>query len=218
DGFAQFLEDVNAVAGGRSASAVLDAASFRRKQNIYSEGRKPRYLFYIASGKVKTTRSHEDGKEYITDISGPGDFIGYTSLIEDSSYTETATILEDAEIIQVPKEHFLKLLYNDPGISAKFVHLIARNVKEKEERLLGLAYSSLRKRIAAALVDIAGKFSHGNNTAILEISREEIAQYVGTATESLIRTLADFKEEGLIRIEKGKVIISHQERLAGLLR
>ena len=218
DGFTRFLDDVNAVAGGRSTSVVFDLARYARKQVIYAEGRKPRNLYYIASGKVKTTRGHEDGKDYMTAISGPGDFIGYTSLIEDRNYLETATVLEDAEIIQVPGEYFLKLLYNDLSISTKFIHLIAKNVKEKEERLLGLAYSSLRKRVAAALVDIAGKFSAGNKIAILEISREEIAQYVGTATESLIRTLSDFKEEGLVRIEKGKVMIADQDRLARLIR
>jgi len=218
DGFSRFLEDVGAVAMGKSTSAVFDISNYARKQQLYPEGKKPRHLFYVARGKVKTSRSHEDGKEYITDIYGPGDFIGYTSLIEDSSYLETATILEDAEIIQVPRDYFLKLLYNDLSISTKFIHLIAKNVKEKEERLLGLAYSSLRKRIASALVDIAGKFSTGGNAAVLEISREEIAQYVGTATESLIRTLSDFKEEGLVRIEKGKVIISDQDRLARLIR
>ena len=93
---------------------------------------------------------------------------------------------------------------------------ITQNVKEKEERLLNLAYSSLRKRVARALVDIHAKFNAGKPSKRIEISREDIAQYVGTATESLIRTLSDFKSEQLIEIREGKIIVSHPDQLSNL--
>jgi response regulator RpfG family c-di-GMP phosphodiesterase len=92
-----------------------------------------------------------------------------------------------------------------PELTTKFIKLISKDVKEKEERLLHLAYDSLRKRVGKALIDIHQKFNKGNNDqANIVISREDIAQYIGTATESLIRTLSDFKSEKLIEINDGK--------------
>jgi CRP-like cAMP-binding protein len=172
-------------------------------------------LYYLVSGKVKAFKSHEDGKEYITDLLSQGDFIGYKALIDDKNYDDNATVLEDAEIMQIPKEDFLQMIYGDINIAAKFIHIITQNVKEKEERLLNLAYSSLRKRVAKALVDINSKFNAQNNP--IEISRDDIAQYIGTATESLIRTLSDFKEEKLVEIRSGKIIVTNIEKLKNLL-
>jgi CRP-like cAMP-binding protein len=108
-------------------------------------------------------------------------------------------------------------VFNDMTIAGKFIRLISHNVKEKEDRLLHLAYDSLRKRVAKALVDIHQKFNGNENSSALDIPREDIAQYVGTATESLIRTLSDFKSEKLIEIKEGKIRITDLARLSNLL-
>ena len=190
---------------------------YAKKQVIYAEGKRPRLLFYIVKGKVKAFRTHEDGKEYITDLYSDGDFIGYPALIEEKNYDDSAVALEESEIIQIPREEFQEMIAGDITVAAKFIRIITQNVKEKEERLLSLAYSSLRKRVAKALVDIHGKFNHEGENKPIEISREDIAHYVGTATESLIRTLSDFKSEKLITIKEGKIIISDIEKLRNLL-
>ncbi|RYZ21340.1 MAG: Crp/Fnr family transcriptional regulator, partial [Chitinophagaceae bacterium] len=184
---------------------------------LYQEGKRPRFLYYLVSGKVKGFKSHEDGKEYITDLFSAGDFIGYTALIEDKNYDDSAAILEDAEIMQIPKDEFLGMIYSDINIATKFIRIVTQNVKEKEERLLSLAYSSLRKRVAKALVDIHEKFNKDGQKNLIEFSREDIAQYVGTATESLIRTLSDFKSENLIEIKGGKISIINLDKLKNLL-
>ena len=126
-------------------------------------------------------------------------------------------ILEEADIMQIPKEDFIQMIYGDINVAAKFIRIITQNVKEKEERLLNLAYSSLRKRVAKALIDIHGKYNIGGGSKPLEISREDIAHYIGTATESLIRTLSDFKAEKLIVIKDGKIAISDLDKLKNLL-
>ena len=126
-------------------------------------------------------------------------------------------ILEDAEIMQIPKEDFLQMIYGDINVAAKFIKIITQNVKEKEQRLLNLAYSSLRKRVASALVDLDNKYNTRNSNNPIDISREDIAHYVGTATESLIRTLSDFKSEKLIDIKEGKIRIGDVEKLKNLL-
>lgn len=190
---------------------------YSKKQLIYAEGKRPRYLYYVVKGKVKGFKTHEDGKEYITDLYSDGDFIGYPALIEEKNYDDSATALEESEVIQIPREDFQQMIDGDITVAAKFIRIITQNVKEKEERLLSLAYSSLRKRVAKSLVDIHGKFNAEGENKPIEISREDIAHYVGTATESLIRTLSDFKSEKLIEIKDGKISISNLEKLKHLL-
>jgi CheY-like chemotaxis protein len=214
-GLNEFIKDVKNSGLLKQLADQYDVESYHKKQSLYSEGKRPRFLFYLVSGKVKAFKTHEDGKEYITDLFSTGDFIGYTALIEDKNYDDNATILEDADIMQIPKEDFLQMIYNDINIANKFIHIVTQNVKQKEERLLNLAYSSLRKRVAKALVDVSSKFKAQNSP--LEISRDDIAQYIGTATESLIRTLSDFKDEKLIEIKSGKIIVTDIEKLKHLL-
>jgi CRP-like cAMP-binding protein len=189
-----------------------------KKTTLYSEGKRPKYLYYLKSGKAKVTRQHDDGKEYIVNLHTSGDYIGYLPLLENKSYEDTAEILEDAEVVQIPREDFLEAVYNDLSIASRFIKLIAQNVQEKEERLLSLAYGSLRKRVAKALVDVHQKFNkEASDKNPINISRDDLAQYVGTATESLIRTLSDFKSEKLIEIKEGKIRITNLEKLKHLL-
>lgn len=216
-GIHQFLKDVKDSGMIRQLAEQYDIDSFNKKQMIYQEGKRPRFLYYLVKGKVKGFRAHEDGKDYITDLFSEGDFMGYASLIEDKNYTDTAVVLEDAEIMQIPREDFLQMIYGDINVAVKFIHIITQNVKEKEERLLSLAYSSLRKRIAKALVELHGKYTTDGKSSPIDISREDIAHYVGTATESLIRTLSDFKAEKLLEIKEGKIRIGDAEKLRNLL-
>ena len=195
-----------------------DSEDLSKKQNLYSEGKRPKYLYYLKKGKIKTFKVHDDGKEYITNLYSEGDFIGHLALLESRSYDDTAEVLEEAEVVMVSSDDFLTAVYNDMSIAGKFIRLIASDVKEKEERLLHLAYDSLRKRVAKALVDIHTKFNKDKGTdKSIDISREDIAQYIGTATESLIRTLSDFKSEKLIEIKEGKIKIINLEKLKSLL-
>jgi CRP-like cAMP-binding protein/AmiR/NasT family two-component response regulator len=188
-----------------------------KKTLIYQEGKRSKYLYYLKAGKVKAYRLHEDGKDYITNLYAAGDFMGYLPLLEDSNYRDSASVLEDAEIVLIPKEDFLSVVFRDERIAAKFIKIVARNVQDKEDRLLSLAYSSLRKRVARALIDIYSKFTtEGSSVQPLDISREDIAHYVGTATESLIRTLSDFKAEKLLDIKEGKIRIQDINKLKNL--
>lgn len=216
-GVNQFIRDVKNAGLISELAEQYSSDSYAKKQVLYQEGKRPRYLFLLVKGKVKGTKTNEDGKEYITDLFSDGDFIGYPALIEDKSYDDSAVILEESEIMLVPREDFMQMIYGNMDVAVKFIRIITQNVKEKEERLLNLAYSSLRKRVAKALVDIQLKFSAENPRKPLEISREDFAHYVGTATESLIRTLSDFKSEKLIEIKEGKISVINTDKLKNLL-
>jgi CRP-like cAMP-binding protein len=221
-GVSGLISDLNASGMLRLDPDNYETEDLSKKLTVYMEGRRPKYLYYLKKGKVKAFRVHEDGKEYITNLYTAGDYIGYLPMLENKLYEDSAVVLEDAELAQIPRDEFLDLLYKDIHIATKFIRLIAQNVHEKEERLLSLAYGSLRKRVAKALIDIEAKFNSGSGEAskgggTLDISREDIAQYVGTATESLIRTLSDFKSEKLIEIKDGKIRISDMAKLKNLL-
>ena len=216
-GLNQFLNDIKDTRLSSELSEQYDLENYERKQVLYHENKKPRFLFYLVKGKVKCFRTNTDGKEYITNLYNDGDFIGYSALLENAIYDDSAVVIEDSEILAIPKDDFLHMIFNDIGIASKFIHIITKNVKEKEERLLNLAYNSLRKRVATALVEITAKFNQKDPNMPIEISREEIAQYVGTATESLIRTLSDFKSEKLIDIKNGKVVLTNSDKLKNLV-
>jgi DNA-binding response OmpR family regulator len=216
-GLSQFLHDVKNAGAINTLSDQYEVKRFHRKETLYSEGTRPRFVYYIVKGKVKIYRGHEAGKEYIIDLLSDCDFAGYNAILKDVNYEENAEILDESEIMLIPKDEFLQIIYTDPGLASKFIHIISQNVKEKEHRLMDLAYSSLRKRVAQALVNIFDKFNIKEQSEAIEISRESIAQYVGTATESLIRTLSDFKDEKLIEIRSGKIIIQKIDKLRNLL-
>jgi DNA-binding response OmpR family regulator len=216
-GLSKFLNDVKNAGALKNLSEQYEIKKFGKKESLYTEGTRPRFLYYIVKGKVKIYKGHEAGKEYIIDLLSDSDFIGYSAILKDVNYEENAEVLDETEIMLIPKEEFLQILYTDMALAAKFIHIISQNVKEKEERLMDLAYSSLRKRVAQALVSIFDKFHIREQSDAIEISRESIAQYVGTATESLIRTLSDFKDEKLIEIRSGKIIIQKIDKLRNLL-
>ncbi|MEO5595078.1 MAG: response regulator [Chitinophagaceae bacterium] len=216
-GISDFLKDIKGAGLVKELSQKYNIEKIGKKLTVFLEGRRPKFLYYLLKGKVKGFRNHEYGKEYITDIYTAGDFIGYTCLIENTNYAESTSVLEDAEILQIPREDFLQMIYGDITVAYRFIRIITQNVKEKEERLLNLAYSSLRKRVGKALEEIHQKFNTDLDNEPLEISRDDIAHYVGTATESLIRTLSDFKAEKIIEIKDGKILIVDAEKLRNLL-
>ncbi len=216
-GINQFLKDAKDAGMIGQLSERYSIEKYFKKHTLYEEGKRPRFLYYLVKGKVKAFKAHEDGKDYITDIFSAGDFMGYPALIEDKNYDDNCVILEDSEIMQIPKDDFLQMIYGDMNVAAKFIRIITQNVKEKEDRLLSLAYSSLRKRVAKALVELNKKYNEPGGNKPIEISREDIAHYIGTATESLIRTLSDFKAEKLIDITEGKIRVVHAEKLDHLL-
>lgn len=195
-----------------------DTNIYKKKQIIYSEGNHPNRLYHVVKGKVKTFKTHEDGKELVINLYSEGDFLGYIPLLEGTVYKDTAEALELTELAIIPKEDFEELLNKSPEVSKKFIQLLANNIALKEEHLLGLAYNSLRKKVAEALITIQKRYKKENDEKFsIDISRENLASIAGTATESLIRTLSDFRSEKLIDINQGKISIINQHKLERLL-
>ena len=191
---------------------------YKKKQLIYSESNRPTSLFYIQKGKVKTFKTNENGKGLVVGLYNEGDFLGHIALLEDSNYQETAVAMEETELAVIPKEDFELLINNSHEISRKFIQLLAKNISEKENQLLGMAYNSLRKKVSDALMTLYKKYNTANEEKFpINITRENLASIAGTATESLIRTLGDFKNEKLIEINDSVITILNKKKLENLL-
>jgi CRP-like cAMP-binding protein len=162
-------------------------------------------------------KTNDDGKDLTIGLFGEGDYFGYLSLLENSVYRETAEAMEDAEIAMIPREEFDALVRDNTLVMKKFLQILAGNVVEKENQLLGLAYNSLRKRVADALIMLRNKFGKGKSGFAIHISREDLANIAGTATESLIRTLSDFKAEKMIDIKEGNIVLLNEKKLELLM-
>lgn len=194
-----------------------DTEVFHKKQMIFQEGQRPTAVFYLLTGKIKIFRIHPDGKEFITNIAGPGDFIGYSPLLQDINYQDNAQVLEDGSMMLIPRQEFLQLMAVDSRVTQHFIDLLARDVKAQEHSLVNLAYNSLRKRVANGLLQLVAKFPEGDGEDnSIGISRDNLSHFIGSATESLTRTLSDFRNERLIDIRDGKIYLLNRERLSNL--
>lgn len=195
-----------------------DVQKYKKKQDIYREGHRPSCLYYIIKGKIRTYKRNEDGKELVIGLYSEGDFLGYTALLEQRLYNENAEVLEDAELAIVPRNDFESLLFNNLGILHKFIQLLSKNITEKEEQLLGIAYNSLRKKVSTALLSLYKKYNPSDSGDFsIDMSRDSLAALTGVAKESLIRTLGDFRDEKLIVIKEGHIFILNKKKLEYIL-
>jgi CRP/FNR family transcriptional regulator, cyclic AMP receptor protein len=201
-----------------SLAVDRDVNKYKKKQIIYTEGNHPNRLYYMVKGKIKAYKTNDDGKELVTELYSPGDFFGYVAMLEGTVYKDTAEAMEETEVSVIPKEDFDDLLNNNAEVSKKFIQLLAKNISEKENQLLGLAYNSLRKKVAEALLLLQKKYQENKDEKFaITISRESLATIAGTATESLIRTLSDFRTEKLIDIKEGSIVIVNEKKLEFLV-
>lgn len=216
-GINDFINEAKGVESLKKLSEEREVRIYKKKSDIYKEGSFPKGIYFVNKGKVKTYQTNELGKELITELHKEGDFFGYLSLLQDEKYTSSATTLEDSEIYMIPKEDFFSLIYKNSEVSKRFIEILSNNLKEKEKQLVKLAYNSVRKRVAEALVKLSDKYKKDEDQKFsMNVSREDLANMVGTATETVIRTLSDFKDDKLIEISGGTISILNYSKLAAM--
>lgn len=215
EGLDEFFSEVKAIEDLAKLSNDRKVKTYKKKDIIFSEGNFPNGLYFINKGKVKTYKTNTDGKEFITGLYKEGDFIGFHSLLEEDRYAESASALEETETCLVPKDDFFALIYKNSEVSKKFIKMLSNNIVEREETLLNLAYNSVRKRIAEALLNLKSRYQKDvNKNFTMAVSREDLANMAGTSSETAIRTLSDFKDEKLIEIHAGSITIINSDKLA----
>lgn len=177
---------------------------FKKNQVIYYEGDKGNNLYLVVSGSVKTIKLADDGRELMTGMYTADNYLGVQAILSNEVYSDTATALEDTSLCLIPKEQIETLISQYPEISREFIKILANDIREKEDQLLQLAYNSVRKRMAEALLRLHRQQTNESDNSF-KISREDLAAMAGMATETVSRTLSDFKDENLID-KKGSVI------------
>lgn len=189
-----------------------EESSYKKGENIYRKGDHSNNLYLILSGIVKTHTMDTNAKELITGLYKADDFLGFTTFGNNIPFTETATAVEDSEIVGVSKTHLVEILKKSQDVSLELMNLLSDNLSEIKVQLLRMAYSSVRKKTAATILQFVDVMDLKPNVPI-RISRIDLATTAGIATESLIRTLSDFKKDGLIDIEGRNIHILNPEGL-----
>ena len=205
------LSKNNGLAELKRIVAERKSRQFKKNQVVYYEGDKGNGLYIILSGKIKTMKLAEDGRELMTGIYAIDDYLGVNAMLANEPYADTATALEDAQLCLIPKEQLEELINQYPDVAREFISILANDVRDKEEQLLHLAYNSVRKRMAESLLRLQ---KQSNTTEGFKISREDLAAMTGMATETVSRTLTDFKDEGLIEKKGSLITILDEKRIA----
>jgi CheY-like chemotaxis protein/CRP-like cAMP-binding protein len=179
---------------------------------IYHEGDNSNFVFLISEGIVKTFKIDEQGKELITGLHKEDDFFGFTSFSNNIAYQESAAAIENVKVLRLLKSEFKNILQKNHEVTFELIDYLTDNVSEIKDQLLQMAYSSVRKKTANTLLQFSEKMktAHNDNP---KISRTDLAGIAGIATETFIRTLSDFKRDGLIDIEGRNIKILNIEKL-----
>jgi CRP-like cAMP-binding protein/CheY-like chemotaxis protein len=208
--FSKSLQSIERLAAGTgNGTAELKALiagrkirHIKKKQVLYYDGDTPQGIYLVLEGGIKTTKLAEDGRELMTGLYRPEDYLGVNTILLNEPFKEAAEAVEDSAVCLLPKDTVLELLNRYPDIGRQFLKILSNDIKDREEQLIEMAYHSVRKRLAGVLVRLSKQSADASQ---FKISREELASMAGIATETVSRTLTDFKDEGLIE-KKGSVI------------
>ncbi|MEP7146204.1 MAG: Crp/Fnr family transcriptional regulator [bacterium] len=191
---------------------------FEKGDTIFSEGNMPNGLFCINNGRVKVYQSGSDGKEQIIRLGKDGDILGYRALISGEGYSASATAIEDSKVCLIPKDVFFKLLTGNSDVTTKIMKLLAHELKDAEDKITDLAQKPVIERLAEALLMLKEYygFEKDDNSLNITVTREEIANIIGTATETTIRLLSDLRKQGIIELDGRKIKILKSSALIKL--
>lgn len=202
-----------------SFSDSKNLISHHKGQILYYEGTKPAGIFCVNEGVIKVYKTASNGKAQILYLAKRGDLLGYSALLGEENYNNSATIIKDAKICFIPKEVFLSSLMKNTDFHIRITKQLSHELGIMEEKLTDAFQKSIRERLAFLLVELANTYGvdEGQVQEInLLLSREELAGMIGTATESVIRLLSEFKRDGLIELNGKKISIKDKKGLVHL--
>lgn len=184
----------------------------KKGQLLYYDGDASQGLYLVINGKIKINKITEDGREFVTAIKHTDDYFGIFDALVNKIHTENAEALEDADVCLLHKDQIDQLLMESSNLAMKFIHLLSTNLYQKEEQLVQMAYFSVRKRLAETLIRV-GEINNAHN---FKISRNDLAAMSGMATETVSRTLSDFKDEKLLEKKGSEIQLIALEKLKNM--
>ncbi len=195
--------------------------SFKKKEKIFSEGDPPDWFYILTGGKIKITKLSHEGKEIIIELISPIDFFGGLAVLKGFPYPANAVAMEDSEIIKISKHNLLKIIDRFPSIMHEITSNIGDRIREFHDTLKNIALERVELRIAALLLKLADKIGDktDNNAAIInmKLTKQDIAEMVGTTVETSIRVISKFKKSGIIAEKDGKIIIKNLDLLRSIV-
>jgi len=195
-------------------SEVKTCAYFKKGQIIMHEGSRPNGVYCLHSGKAKLFRLGTEGKEQIIRLVTNGDLIGYRSLLSGEQLSASVQVLEDTHACFIPRSEMFLIIENDPKFSLEIMKMACHELGMASKLITNLAQKTVRERLAEVLLIIKTTFGLDDEGNInVSLTREEIANMVGTATESVIRLLSEFKEDGFIYLKGRKIRVLDEQAL-----
>ncbi len=191
--------------------------TYKKGQTLFVQGNHPFGLYCITSGNIKVTKVGADGKESIVRLASKGDVLGHRSLFTKQHYMATATALEDSNVCFIDKKFIMKLVKKEPTVAMEVIEKLSTDMGAAESKLSSLHQKNVRERLAELLLLL--KESHGVKEEDglyrinLKLTREEMATMIGTANETLIRFISEFKNAGLIKQVAKTIYITNEEEL-----
>jgi CRP-like cAMP-binding protein len=194
---------------------------YKKGQVVFHEGRVPTGIYCLKSGKIKISKIGIDGKEQIVRLVAPGELLGIRALVSGRQYMATASTLEDSVVCFIIKNTFFEITTQYPDISQCILKNLSKLLEEAENRMTSLAQKPVRERVAESLLLLDKIFKSEKcpvEKSTISLTREDLANIVGTATETVIRILSEFKEENLIAIVGRKIVLIDVEGLKHIAR
>jgi len=187
---------------------------YKRGEVIFLEGKRIGGCFVVLSGIVKQYKTGGEGRDYIIRLAKPYEMLGYRSVLSEEPACHTSSVLEDSNVCYIPKECLHHLVKNNGNFALDLLQIACRELEESHSMITDIAQKSVKERLAELLLMLKNKFGVNENGQInIFLSREELANVVGTATESIIRFLSEFKAEGYINMNGKKITILHEKAL-----
>lgn len=199
-----------------SLSSIATVKKFRAGKVIYREGKTPRGVYFIKKGKVKIYQSNQDGRKQIMYIYTPGDIFGYRPIISNSIHPVTAATLEDCTFNYISATAFRKILSENSELSRALLTSLSHEFTVWVNNISVFARYPVKSRVALALLILREKYKENGKYTDINLSRTDLASYVGSVKETVVRTLQEFRNADLILTNGRKIKILNPETLKGI--
>ena len=186
----------------------------KRGEIIYHEGNRPTGVYCVSKGIIKLYKTGIEGKEQIIRFAKKGDIIGYRSILSSELACTTAKVIEEVNLCFIPSEAWLKILHHNNEFSLDVMRFACTELGKANSFITDIAQKNVRERLAEILLLLNDDFGLDEDGVLqISLTREEIANITGTATESAIRLLSEFKEDKMIALNGRKITILDEKRL-----
>jgi CRP/FNR family transcriptional regulator len=204
----------------KEIQSYLIRESFKKKQEIFSEGDPSDWFYILLNGKVKITKMSVDGREIIIELISPPDFFGGFAVLKGFPYPANAVAMEDSNVIKISRHNLLKVIDRFPNVMYDITANLGDRIREFHDTLKNIALERVESRIASLLLKLADKTGEKKDKTILinmRLTKQDIAEMVGTTVETTIRIMSKFKKSGFIDDKDGKVLIKDLEALESIV-